>query len=170
MALVFSKDRQRIIADHLGLRPQELVFNALYSEEAQVYKISKQDRTIVAWLKVHNQPAKARRETQVLREWGSLLNGPKVITVIEERILLLSHCRGESVHSLNRSQAEYLGAALGKLHTHPIADHDALPLAEALRRREHTLLRSIDLISQRLRTEDADYAIYSKLIEFLAAD
>ena len=98
MALVLSKDRQRVIADHLGLHPQELVFSALYSEEAQVYRISRQDREIVAWLKVHSQPAKARRETQVLGEWGRVLNGPKVITVIEERVLLLSHCRGESVH------------------------------------------------------------------------
>ena len=164
MAVLLSTSMQKMIAEYLEELPQGLSFTEYYSEEARVIKISSQGGDTIAWLKGHHSAAKAIREAKNLREWGHLLNGPKVISIIEDRCLLLNHCRGHVVQHLNHSQAESLGYALAKLHTYPIIDNDHMPLTDALVLREERLLNSLDSVSQRLQAEDTHYLIYKNLL------
>lgn len=109
--------------------------------ESNVWEVIADDTRY--YLKKHKQPRKFRQEVYAYQHWApSLNNVPKLIASCERpHALLISAVPGVLVQetALTKRQERKVyrraGALLRRLHDLPFEDTDALPLADALRKR-----------------------------------
>ena len=138
------------------------------SEEAQVWSISSDDGQPLGWVKSHRQPVKLKTERAAITQWGSQVGAPKILTLLDESTLVLSHCQGQTSHTLSSSQATLLGETIATLHNIPYLDQDNLSLKEALNLREKNTLEQYPQVLSILKCRAYDeLSMFQQMIDIL---